>query len=410
MSTNPEIWNDVSNVDFGATAEADFETACDDAMDNALPTTPTALSLGQLIKAQLAYLAPITTAANTTTFACTQLIGYGNDYFKGWYAYVVWDSGGATAAPQGEYQIITDYVSTTGTFTIAAYTAAHAVTDKVMIVHPSIAGLGLPTDAAASGAVTTTDTGIAYIKQLVTEGILRDAAIAAINTDLGNPSARTQLASLELMLGNPDVADNSIHDFLGDYTGPDDGVAADDNVKAHLDLVYARLGRVRLYKDIWCTAQLNNVDIHVAAGVIDLDFPQVVVAAQGAARGLPTGAVVTEAYLLMMFDLLDDSAAANWLDAAKDIRVMLTGQAWNNAPVAWTSVEGDWYTLGSCMSSQVIIGANNVVLATYGVTTTGVGTYEIGSDQSVNTTALTAEASHLKMKNLRTGLRLYYSL
>ena len=34
-------------------------------------------------------------------------------------------------------------------------------------------------DAAATGAVTTTDTMVAYIKQLVTGGIARDAAVAA---------------------------------------------------------------------------------------------------------------------------------------------------------------------------------------------------------------------------------------
>ena len=39
-------------------------------------------------------------------------------------------------------------------------------------------------DAAATGAVTTTDTLVAYIKQLVTEGIARDTAIGTAQTDL----------------------------------------------------------------------------------------------------------------------------------------------------------------------------------------------------------------------------------
>jgi hypothetical protein len=41
--------------------------------------------------------------------------------------------------------------------------------------------IGNKADAAAAGAVTITDTIIGYIKQLVTEGIARDAAIAAID-------------------------------------------------------------------------------------------------------------------------------------------------------------------------------------------------------------------------------------
>ena len=92
-----------------------------------------------LIDNTLVYEAPITTAADTTSFACSQLIGFGNGYFKNWYAYVVWDAGGGGAAPQGEMSLISAYVSATGTFTFAAYTAAHAVTDKVLIIHPAIA-------------------------------------------------------------------------------------------------------------------------------------------------------------------------------------------------------------------------------------------------------------------------------
>ena len=46
---------------------------------------------------------------------------------------------------------------------------------------PADSLLGTLTDAAASGAVTNTDTIMAYIKQLVTEGIARDAAITTID-------------------------------------------------------------------------------------------------------------------------------------------------------------------------------------------------------------------------------------
>jgi hypothetical protein len=158
---NPSVAQIGSNVDPGTQWEADIQSNVIDALNEAIATTPTALSYNQLIKSKLTYTAPITTAANTTTFACTQLIGFGNDFFKGWYAYVIWDAGGATAAPQGEYKLITDYVSTTGTFTIGAFTAAHAVTDIVMIMHPYLAQIqnlvttiGTPLTAAD---ITTAD-------------------------------------------------------------------------------------------------------------------------------------------------------------------------------------------------------------------------------------------------------------
>lgn len=49
---------------------------------------------------------------------------------------------------------------------------------------PADSLLGTLTDSAASGAVTNTDTIMAYIKQLVTEGIARDAAITTIDNFL----------------------------------------------------------------------------------------------------------------------------------------------------------------------------------------------------------------------------------
>jgi len=95
--------------------------------------------LKQLVTQQgLIYFGDITTAANTVTFASTNLISYENDFFNNWYAYIVRDDAGASAAPQNEYRLITDYVSASGTFTINAFSAAHVVGDQVMIIHPML--------------------------------------------------------------------------------------------------------------------------------------------------------------------------------------------------------------------------------------------------------------------------------
>jgi hypothetical protein len=85
------------------------------------------------------------------TFTIASLSGYGNDYFNGWFAYVVWDSAGGEAAPQGESQAITDYVSLTGAFTHAAFTAALTANDKVLI---SLSDPNASGDASAANQTT----------------------------------------------------------------------------------------------------------------------------------------------------------------------------------------------------------------------------------------------------------------
>ena len=89
------------------------------------------------IMSGLVYSGDVTTYTNANNFASTDLIGFGDDFFiPGWRVYVVHDAGGAGAAPQGEYALITDYDSDTGAFTHAAFTAILAETDRVMVIHP----------------------------------------------------------------------------------------------------------------------------------------------------------------------------------------------------------------------------------------------------------------------------------
>lgn len=83
--------------------------------------------------------ATVTTYTDTTHFKTTDLTGYGDDYFGGpnnnWYVYAVRDVGGAGALPQGESELISDYVSSDGTFTHVAFTTPLAAGDEVLIVH-----------------------------------------------------------------------------------------------------------------------------------------------------------------------------------------------------------------------------------------------------------------------------------
>jgi hypothetical protein len=164
-------------------------------------------------------------------------------------------------------------------------------------------------------------------------------------------------------------------------------------------------------KDIWCAAPTNAAVITTPG--TEFVLPNVVVSAQGSTGGLPTGAVVKEAYLLMMCDLLDTSAAANYIETAGDgIYFKISTETHYAHLCAYTSVAGDWYTLASGMSGQIVIGTTNLVNATYGVTTTGVGTYNIMSPETTESLAkaITAHGATMVMKNLRTGIRFIYNM
>ncbi len=146
----------------------------------------------------LVYQGTVTTYTDTTHFACKNLAGLGNDFFASasyadWEIYALWDKGGAGAAPQGLLARCTDYVSSTGTFTHSAFASGNlAVGDKVLLVHPILAWLGTKADAAAAGAVTTTDFLSAYVKQLLNELLGTDggwtnidnAAVASLDVAL----------------------------------------------------------------------------------------------------------------------------------------------------------------------------------------------------------------------------------
>jgi len=76
------------------------------------------------------------TNETTTEVIAAGLIGFGNDAFnEGFSLMCIYDTGGAVGtAPSGEIRDITDYVSATGTFTVAAFTAALTAGDYVTLV------------------------------------------------------------------------------------------------------------------------------------------------------------------------------------------------------------------------------------------------------------------------------------
>lgn len=112
----------------------------------------------------LSFKGTVTGIAGAPNFQSTELAGYGDDFWKGYDVYVVWDSDGAGAAPQGEKLPCTASTDA-GDITVAAWTTPLAVGDIVLMMHPSLyRGGGDATEAkediiiAALGAEDDTPT------------------------------------------------------------------------------------------------------------------------------------------------------------------------------------------------------------------------------------------------------------
>jgi hypothetical protein len=81
----------------------------------------------------------IATGGSTTTIVDTNSQYTSDDSLVGGTAVIVRDSAGASAAPEGEFQRISDYVASTTTFTVAtAFSSAAAAGDSVLLATPRI--------------------------------------------------------------------------------------------------------------------------------------------------------------------------------------------------------------------------------------------------------------------------------
>lgn len=96
-----------------------------------------------LLNQGLVYYGVVTAVPGANQFTIAALAGLGAGKFNGatnpYQAFVFRDAGGAAAAPQGEMKAITAYTTATGAFTTSAFTAAVAVSDEILILHPRLA-------------------------------------------------------------------------------------------------------------------------------------------------------------------------------------------------------------------------------------------------------------------------------
>ena len=99
------------------------------------------------VSSGLIYYGVVTAIPGANQFTIPTLAGLGAGKFAGavnpWPAFVFRDAAGASGAPQGEFQAVTAYVTATGTFTTAAYTAAVAIDDEMLIINPALSEMDL---------------------------------------------------------------------------------------------------------------------------------------------------------------------------------------------------------------------------------------------------------------------------
>ena len=132
----------------------------------------------------LTYYGVVDAVPGANQFTVGGLAGLGAGKFAGatnpYSVFVLRDAGGASAAPQGEAQAITAYVTGTGVFTTAAFTAAVGVGDEVLIVSPMLANILV---ILAGLAVPPIDSAVNLLMRDVTGNKADTALYAATLTD-----------------------------------------------------------------------------------------------------------------------------------------------------------------------------------------------------------------------------------
>ena len=323
----------------------------------------------------LVFRATVTGVTNITNFQASGLAGYGDAFFAGNYrVFVVRDAGGAGAAPHGEMQPCTAYVSATGNFTHVAFTVSLAVNDEVLLLHERLGEIAdtleyVGYEGATSLANKLTAARAGYLNNINQVGLLQVTAARAGYLDNIHQVGLLQVTAARA--GNLDEL----------------GAA---NIPADIDELKASKGRVLCSLDFWSVPQVS-VTVTDAAG--DKALPDVTVA------GLPAGATIARAIAMFKFRMLEEtSSGVNKLDGAQEIQVR------DNAPGAWADAINfvdDLFTLAADAreGGDAIIGAINV-----SATVDGNGTYNFQWDEAL------ADGDGIIFNDVQVGLRIWYSV
>lgn len=193
------------------------------------------------------------TAGSTTEVTC-DITDFGDEFFKtDWVMVITQDGGLAQAAPEGEIRDIEDYVSTTGVFTVAAFTSGVANTDKVMVVRRET----LTTDGVSLNAVPATGSLATFISG------------GASSSTLGTPCGTDK--SLVDALGSNGVAlvDDAvaIAGIIGIPTDADNAVDS-TNIASNADgSVFERLEFIQAFPGVDSATNFIGIDDAANLGV-----------------------------------------------------------------------------------------------------------------------------------------------
>jgi len=100
--------------------------------------------------------------ASTTTIVCADLSGYGDDFFNDkYYMQVIKNANSVGNAPETQVRQITDYVSTSGTFTVSAFGANVEENDEILVLHETLVTMGRndTNNAISTSSVTANEDG-----------------------------------------------------------------------------------------------------------------------------------------------------------------------------------------------------------------------------------------------------------
>ena len=163
-------------------------------------------------------------------------------------------------------------------------------------------------------------------------------------------------------------------------------------------LLQASLANKYSFMDFW-SAPEDNLTLDAAAA--DLAFPDILVS------GLPATATLRRVVLMMTCRaILDTSAAANYIDvASKTLRVKKSTGAWGTDDlIAITfSVDSLYCAADAKEAGPVILGAHDVKAEV-----DGDATYNIRSDESVRSDAISVLADSLELYDVQVGLRVFF--
>lgn len=220
----------------------------------------------------LVFYGQVEAVPGANQFTIPKLAEMGASAFVGWTAFVFWDAAGLAGAPQAESKAVTVYTNA-GVFTTSAFTAAVAVGDHILLLHPTLANLGANLNVPAADATTN-----ANERDVI--GNKTDAAVTAVGTT------------------------KSLMAYL----------------KGLIPLTPGALFQV----DFWSVPQ-EEVAVTAVAG--DLALPDVTVA------GLPTGSTVVRAVAMFKARVIENTnGAVNKLNGAQEIQVRDdTPGAWADA-------------------------------------------------------------------------------